>query len=129
MKRHYKMLLQIVAMVGILGAAGTAAAAVAISGTVGASGKYLVTGMPVTGTAPAMIKLTFENRTAGTNLELCAGTTADFGTGACPMSLVSSGGPGFRFLTIVDMATLSGKVLYVKRAVGTATSTFVLTVE
>lgn len=130
MKRHYEMLLRILVLVGILGVASTeVAAAVVISSTVGASGKYLVTGMPVTGTAPAMIKLTFENRTAGTNLELCAGAGGDFAGGYCPMSLANSGGPGFRFLTIVDMATLSGKVLYVRRGAGTAASTFVLTVE
>ena len=117
-------------MGGILGAAGTeAAAAVVISATVGASGKYLVTEMPVTGTAPAMIKLTFEKRTAGTTLRLCAGAGGDFTVGSCPMSLAYSGGPGFQMLTIVDMATLLGKVLYVKREVGTAASTFVLTVE
>jgi len=124
------MLLHILITVGILGATGTeAAAAVVISGTVATSGKYMVSGIPVTGTAPAMIKLTFENRTAGTNLYLCAGTGGDFAAGGCPMALATSGGPGFRFLTIVDMPTLSGKVLYVKREVGTAASTFVLTVE
>lgn len=128
MKRHYEMLLRILVMVGILGAAGTdAAAAVVISGTVGASGMYLVTGLPVQGAAPAMIKFTFENRTAGTHLQLCAGDGSDFS--GCTMILANSSGPGFRFLTIVDMPTLSGKVLYVRRGSGTAPSTFVLTVE
>jgi hypothetical protein len=130
MKLHYKILLRMLVMVGILVAAGTeAAAAVAISSTVGASGKYLVTQVPVTGTAPAMIKLTFENRTAGTKLELCAGAGGDFAGGYCPMSLANSVARGAPLLTIVDMATLSGKVLYVRSVAGTAASTFVLTVE
>lgn len=132
MKRIHRLILAALWTVGFTVAGSGVDAAVSISGIVGASGKYLLTGMPVTGTAgtaPAVLKMTFENRTAGTNLNLCAGTTADFVTGACPMSLASSGGPGFRFLTIVDTLTLSGKVLYVKRAVGTAASEFALTVE
>lgn len=128
MKRHYEMLLRILVMVGILGAASTeAAAALVISGTVGASGIYVVTGLDVQGTAPALIKFMFENRTAGTTLQLCAGDGSDFS--GCTMILASSREPGRRFLTIVDLPTLSGKVLYVRRPSGTATSTFVLTVE
>jgi hypothetical protein len=129
MKPNHRLILAALWTVAFTVAASGVDAAVSISGIVGASGKFLLTGMPVTGNAPAVLKMTFENRTAGTNLNLCAGTTADFGSGACPINLSSSGGPGFRFLTIVDTATLSGKVLYVKRAVGTTAAEFVLTVE
>jgi len=107
----------------------SADAAMQITDTVGASGKFLVTGMPVSGPTSAIVKLVFGNLTSGTNLELCAGSTADFSSGTCALSLSSSGGPGFNFLTIVDLAQLNGKVLFVKRAVGTAASKFSLTVE
>jgi hypothetical protein len=104
-----------------------ALAATTITGTVGVSGKYLVTGAPVLATS-GLLKLAFENRTAGTNLELCAGTTADFSAGTCAMQLSDSGGPGFTFLTIIDAAKLNGKVIFVRRAVGVANSLFALTV-
>jgi hypothetical protein len=105
-----------------------ALAATTITGTVGVSGKYLVTGAPVLATA-GLLKLTFENRTSGTNLELSAGTLADFTAGTCAMQLSDSGGPGFTFLTIIDAAKLSGKVIFVRRAVGVANSLFAITVE
>src|SRR5580692_4601262 len=47
-----------------------------ITGTVGTTGKYLVTGAPVTTTTATTLKLSFENKTPGVNLELCAGTAA-----------------------------------------------------
>jgi hypothetical protein len=96
---------------------------------VGPSGKYLVTGAPVAGAAVAVLKLSFENKTSGTNLELCAGTAADFAAGTCSIRLSDSGGPGFVFLTITDTAQLSGKVIFVLRVVGITASTFTLTVE
>ena len=77
-------------------------AAVQITGTVGTSGKFLITGVPVPGPAPAVIKLVFGNLTSGTNLELCAGSSAEFSSGTCAITLSSSGGPGFNFLTIVE---------------------------
>jgi hypothetical protein len=130
MNRQTRVLFPMLVLLATLGmATGSASAAVTITGTVGASGKFLVTGMPVSATAPAVLKITFENRSSGTNLALCAGTPADFTAGTCPMSLSGSGGPGFRFLTIVDAAKLSDKIIYVKRAVGSAASAFVLTVE
>jgi hypothetical protein len=98
-------------------------------GTVEAAGKYLVTGAPVTTTTAAVLKLSFENTTPGTNLELCAGTGADFIAGTCPTRLSDSGGPGFVFLTIVDTPAISGKIIYVIRAVGAASATFRLTIE
>ena len=102
---------------------------ITITGSVGASGKYLVTGMPVKTTTKAVLKIAFENKTAGTNLALCAGTLANFNAGKVGLQLSDSGGPGFQFLTIIDAAQLSGKVLYVLRQVGTAVSQFTLTVE
>ena len=108
---------------------GSAHASTTITGTVEASGKYLVTGAPVTTTSAAVLKLSFENTTPGTNLELCAGAGADFIAGTCPTRLSDSGGPGFVFLTIVDTPAISGKIIYVIRAVGAASATFRLTVE
>jgi len=113
----------------VAASAGNALAATTITGTVGASGKYLVTGAPVTTTAVTILKLSFENKTPGTNLELCAGTAADFAAGTCSIRLSDSGGPGFVFLTITDTAQLSGKIVFVQRAVGIAAATFELTVE
>jgi hypothetical protein len=104
-------------------------AATTITGAVGSTGKYLVTGAPVTTTTVTMLKISFENKTPGTNLELCAGTAADFGSGTCSIRLSDSGGPGFIFLTITDTAQLSGKLIFVRRAVGFATAEFALIVE
>ena len=109
--------------------AGTALASTTITGTVEGSGKYLLSGAPVTTATAAVLKLSFENTTSGTNLELCAGTGADFAAGSCPTRLSDSGGPGFVFLTIVDTPAISGKFLYVIRVVGIAPSTFRLTIE
>jgi len=106
-----------------------ALAATTITGTVQSEGKYLVSGAPVTTTTPAVLKLSFQNNTPGTNLELCAGNSADFVAGACPTRLSDSGGPGFVFLTIVDTPALSGKIIYVIRAVGIAPAAFQLTIE
>ena len=102
---------------------------VTITGSVGASGKYLVTGMPVDTSIHTVLKITFENNTAGTNLSFCAGTDANFAAGVAGLRLSDSGGPGFRFLTIIDTHKLTGKVLYVLREVGTAASQFTLNVE
>src|SRR5215471_21341000 len=110
-------------------ATGNALASTTITGTLGASGKYLVTGAQVTTTTAAVLKLSFENKTPGTNLELCAGTAADFAAGTCSIRLSDSGGPGFVFLTITDTSQLSGKIIFVLRVVGLATATFNLTVE
>jgi hypothetical protein len=102
-------------------------AAVTITGTTGA--KYLVSGMPVSTVIDAVLKITFETRTPGTNLSLCAGTMADFSAGKCTINLSKSGGPGYAFLTIIDAKALVGKVIYVIRNVGTVNSQFVLTIE
>ncbi len=127
---HRRWLPRIFGAVALLAAsAASAPAATTITGTVGSSGKYLVTGAPVTTTTAAVLKLSFEDLTAGTNLALCAGTSSDFTTGACPVRLSDSGGPGFVFLTIVDTPSLSGKIIYVIREVGLAAASFRLTIE
>jgi hypothetical protein len=100
-----------------------------ITGTVGGSGKYLVTGMPVDTEAHAILKIAFENNTSGTNLALYAGTDAEFASGSGGLQLSASGGPGFQFLTIIDTHKLSGKIIFVRREVGTANSQFTLTVD
>jgi hypothetical protein len=43
--------------------------------------------------------------------------------------LSDSGGPGFVFLTITDTSQLSGKIIFVLRAVGITSSNFALTIE
>ena len=101
---------------------------ITITGTVGSSGKYLVSGIPVDASAPAVLKFSFENNTSGTNLSLFAGTTAQFtGTGGTLLS--DSGGPGFIFLTIIEAKKLNGNVIFVRRSVGTADSKFTLVVD
>jgi len=100
-----------------------------LTGTVGGSGKYLVTGMPVDTKTHTVLKIVFENKTAGTNLGLFAGTDAEFTAGTGGLQLSDSGGPGFQFLTIIDTHKISGKIIYVLRQVGSADSVFSLTVE
>lgn len=114
-----------VAMAGL--ACTPARAAVIITGTTGA--KFLLTGSPITTTTHSNLKISFGDNTPGTNLELCAGTGADFSAGTCAIRLSDSGGPGFVFLTIIDAATLNGMQLYVLRAVGSAAAEFTLTIE
>ena len=102
---------------------------ITITGTVGSSGKYLVTGMPVDTEAHAVLRIAFENNTSGTNLALFAGTDAEFASGSGGTQLSDSGGPGFQFLTIIDTHKLAGKIIFVRREVGSADSQFTLTVE
>ncbi len=102
---------------------------ITIAGTVGSSGKYLVTGVPVNSTSATPLKISFENNTAGTNLALYAGPIASFASGTGATQLSDSGGPGFVFLTIIDAAKLAGMVIFVQRAVGTANAQFTLTID
>jgi hypothetical protein len=102
---------------------------ITITGTVGSSGKYLVTGMPVDTEAHAVLRIAFENNTSGTNLGLFAGTDAEFASGSGGTQLSGSGGAGFQFLTIIDTHKLAGKIIFVRREVGSADSQFTLTVE
>ena len=110
--------------------AGTQSAqAMTITGTVGGQ-KYLLTGSAVNVTLTnAVLKISFETTTAGENLSLCAGSIADFAAGRCGTQLNDSGGPGFRFLTIVDAASLNGKHLYIIRNVGINPASFSFTIE
>jgi hypothetical protein len=126
-RRSFSRVLAVAAFLTAL--TGSALASTTITGTVGTSGKYLISGAPVTTTTGAVFKISFGNLTAGTNLELCAGTAAEFAAGTCTTRLSDSGGPGFVFLTIVDTPALSGKFIYVLRAVGTADSGFRMTIE
>lgn len=91
--------------------------------------KYLLTGAPVNVSTNAVFKITFETTSPGENLELCAGSGEDFVAGRCTTRLNDSGGPGFVFLTIVDAASLNGKVLYILRAVGINSASFRFTIE
>ena len=101
--------------------------AMTITGTTGA--KYLVSGSAVNSTGMGVLRISFENNTAGTNLSLCAGTLAEFSSGTCGTELASSGGPGFTFLAVQDAAKLNGKYLYVIRNVGSEASVFTIVVE
>jgi hypothetical protein len=109
--------------------AATEGAMVKITGTVGASGKYLVTSIPVDSKVNAVLKIVFENNTGGTNLALIAGSAAEFEAGTGGKQISDSGGPGFMFLTIIDVHQLEGKHLWVKREVGTGASQFTLTID
>ena len=100
-----------------------------IKGTVGDSGKYLLTGSAVTSPIHSLLKMTFETTTSGHNLSLCSGTVAQFNAGTCGTFLNGSGGPGFKFLTIVDAATLNGLQLYVILNVGSAPASFTVLIE
>lgn len=111
----------------LFGGIDDARASVTITGV--ASPKYLISSTPVISDGDAVLKMTFENKTPGTNVSLCMGTMEDFAQGKCGMHLSGSGGPGFRFLTIIDAKELNGKALYAIRAVGTAPAQFILTVE
>ena len=91
--------------------------------------KYLVSGSPVTSSVASILKISFENNTAGTNLSLCAGSATDFETGTCSTELAASGGPGFVFLALQDASKLNGKFIYVLRNVGTAASKFTFVIE
>lgn len=102
---------------------------ITVTGTVGSTGKYLVTGIPVNAHVATILKMTFENNTSGTNLGLFAGSTADFASGSGGTQLSDSGGPGFQFLTITDTKQVSGQVLFVRRLVGSADSQFTLTID
>ena len=113
----------------LLASARNAMALTSITGTVGSTGKYLLSGTPVNVTANMVLKITFETTTAGVNLALCAGTSENFLSGTCATQLNDSGGPGFTFLTIVDAASLNGRLIYVVREVGTADASFKFTVE
>lgn len=104
------------------------ASALTISGTTGA--KALVSASPaIVPTATTVLRISFEDKTPGTNLSFCAGTTADFTAGKCPMLLGASGGPGFQSLAVVEASQLNGKALYIIRNVGAVNAQFTLIIE
>lgn len=128
MKVHGVRVLFAVATSAVLaGGASRAEASVTITGV--ADPQYLISGSAPKLASEAVLKLVFENKTVGTNVQLCAGAIEDFAQGKCTIALSGSGGPGFAFVTLVDARELSGKVLYAIRAVGTAPSQFTLTIE
>lgn len=90
---------------------------------------YLISGMPGIVSGDAVLRILFETRTPGTNVELCAGTADDFAQGECPIPLSDSGGPGFRFLTVIDASVLAGKILYAIREVGSEPAQFALMID
>jgi hypothetical protein len=100
-----------------------------LTGNVPAGGSYLVTGMPVDTKSHTVLKLAFENNTAGANVALCAGTAAQLSARTFTFRLSDSGGPGFKFLTIIDANLLSGLNIYVLSLVGTVPAEFTLTVD
>jgi hypothetical protein len=123
-----KWLAPIVCAAALVFARARNAQASTITGTVG-SEKYLLPGSAVNVTTNAVLKTSFETITAGENLALCAGSIVDFAAGRCATQLNDSGGPGFRFLTIVDAASLNGKHIYVIRTVGINPASFSFTIE
>ena len=123
----YRVLFAVAASAVLGGSAGRAEASVKVTGF--ADPQYLISGAPVKLAGEAVLKLVFETRTPGTNVQLCAGSIEDFAQGKCTVVLSDSGGPGFAFLTLVEARELSGKVLYAMRAVGTVPAEFSLTIE
>jgi hypothetical protein len=105
--------------------------ALTIIGTVGPGpgAKYLLTGSSINVSTNTVLKMSFETTSAGENLALCAGSVADFASGHCATQLNDSGGPGFRFLTIVDAASVNGKHLFVIKEVGVNPASFSFTIE
>lgn len=124
---YLSVLARFVLAAGLFGLSAASARALTLTGSV--DYKYLVSSTPVNTTTPTLLKIMFENNTSGTNLSLCAGSSADFNSGTCPYRLSSSGGPGFQFLALVDATVLNGKYLYVVRSVGIVVSKFTLTIE
>jgi hypothetical protein len=84
---------------------------------------------PVNTKSSAVLKIAFANNTAGTNLGLFAGRDAEFTSGTGGTQLSDSRGPGFQVLTITDTRALEGQIIFVRRIVGSADSSFTLNVE
>ncbi|HTA42815.1 MAG TPA: hypothetical protein VK789_10225 [Bryobacteraceae bacterium] len=76
-----------------------------------------------------MLKFSFETTSAGDNLALCADSGTDFDAGLCPIRLNDSGGPGFRFLNVIDASDFDGKILYNLREVGANPASFNFTID
>lgn len=130
MKNHCRMVLIVLMTVVILGAMLGKSFALTITDTT-VDGKFLVTGMPVTPKSGphALLRISFMDNTAATNVQLCAGTMAQFTADTCGIELSDSGGPGFQFLTLIDDQALAGKQIYVIRASGTVEANFTMVIE
>jgi hypothetical protein len=113
----------------LFSAAPKAQAAVTITGTVPSGGKYLISAAPLGITTHAVLKITFQNLTSGTNLSFCAGSLSQSNAKQCGTLLGASGDPGYTTLAIIDAANLNGMVLYVIREAGSANSNFTMTIE
>lgn len=124
--KHKRSNFKILAM-GLVFLQATQAQALTITDTV--QDGFLVTGTEISTGMKVALKMAFENKTAGTNLSLCAGSSADFQARKCTIILSSSGGPGFQFLTITDTSKLSGKHIYVINNGPVKPASFSLTVE
>ena len=122
-----------IAMLCAAGAIGfhtaSAQAQVTITDTIGSSGSFLISGSPIKTTTHSNVKITFVDKTTGTNVALCAGSAAQISSNTCGIQLSDSGGPSDIFLTIIDIADLNGLVLYALRESGTANAEFTLTIE
>ena len=82
----------IVVALGVVTALVKGAWAVSMGGTVGSSGAYQITTMPVIDAEHTTLKLTFQNLTAGTTLTLCAATQAQVSSDICAIELANSEG-------------------------------------
>src|SRR5262245_38654326 len=100
---------------------------ITLKGTVGATGKHLLCDA-LPNNLSGLLKFTLETTTAGANLCLMSGSMADFGAGNGKI-LISSGGPGYQHLTLLNPADLGGKALYIKLVAGSGTPSFTLQFE
>jgi len=116
-------------LIAVLFSAAPKAQAVTITGTVPANGKYVISAATLSITTHAVLKITFQTLTPGTNLSFCAGSDSQFNAKHCGMMLGISGGGGYTSLSIIDAANLNGMILYVIRDVGSADSKFTITIE
>jgi hypothetical protein len=126
MRNFRAMLISCLTGVAIL-ALSASAHAFTISDT--ADPMFLISGAPINSKATIPLRIFFVDNTAGTNVQLCAGTTAQFSAGTCGTVLSDSGGPCCTFVTVIDARELDGLNFYVKRVVGTAPAQFTLTIE
>jgi hypothetical protein len=125
---NLKPLASMLSMAAIVLTCANQGKALTITGNVGA--KYLLTGSAFNTTnVHSLLKISFETTSPGDNLALCAGSASDFAAGVCAKQLNDSGGPGFRFLTVIDAADLDGKQLYILREVGINPASFSITIE
>jgi hypothetical protein len=102
-----------------------------LTGVVGPTGHYVVTGAPVSLPPNVPVKIIFECNTAGVNLSLEFGTPAQFASLAsgAGTQVSGSGAPGLQFLTMLNSSQLAGQILWVSRTAGTANAAFTLWID